>query len=124
VDLVDPLLFFSEFEANVNIFAQTSGTATVQACNQFLSCESFNFALASGENFFVLSVLSPQLIDSVFISSSPITIMDLRQVRVSVASCSNGNCEDITVPEPATLALMGFALMVGSTRYGRRSRRR
>jgi hypothetical protein len=124
VNLVNPLLFFSEFEANVRIFSQTSGTGTVNACNQFLSCESFTFALASGENFFILSVVSPQLIDTVLIASSPIAMLDLRQVRVSVASCSNGDCDDIAVPEPATLALMGFALMVGATRYGRKSRRR
>lgn len=123
IDLADDDLFFSEFEANVRIFSQTSGDADVEACNQFAVCETFNLALDAGENFFVLSVVSPQLIDTISIDSSPLAIMDVRQVRVSVAECEASVCEDITIPEPTTFVLFGLALAGGAVRMRRRAQR-
>jgi hypothetical protein len=123
IDFVDPALYFSEFEANVRIFSQTSGTGTALACDQFSVCSTFTFALASGENFFVLSVLSPQLLNTVTISSAPIAMMDIRQVRVSAAQCSaTSPCRVTTVPEPAMLALLGLALTAGAARLRRRGK--
>jgi hypothetical protein len=114
IDAVNPLNFFSEFEANVRIFAQSpNGTAVITACNQFAVCEVFNLALASGENFFVLSVVSPQLINTVQITTD-VAILDVRQVRVSIQG------DDTTVPEPTLLTLMGAALFLGGRRFRNR----
>src|SRR6476620_2799439 len=71
-------LAFEEFEANLRIFTQTAGFATVKACNPASTgggCESFTFALAAGENFFVLSVADSQLLRSVEISTT-VALMD------------------------------------------------
>jgi PEP-CTERM motif len=122
IDMVSPTLFFSEFETNVNIFAKTSGIATVTACNQLGDpCEVNNYSLGSGENFFVLSVISPQLIDTVKIESTT-GIMDLRQTRVTVSECLPGaaGCQNVTVPEPASMALFGVTLLAGGWRFRRK----
>lgn len=121
IDAYDPFQFFSEFETNVILFATTSGLAVVTACNQFAVCENFNLAVDAGENFFVLSVISPQLINTILITSD-VAIMTLKQPRVSMEECLPGNptCEDITVPEPATMALLGMGLLAGGWRLRRK----
>jgi hypothetical protein len=122
IDAVVGTNFFSEFEANIELFAQEAGVGTVYACNQFAICETFNFDIASGNNFFVLSVVSPQLINTVRLTSSPVAMMDVKQIRVTVVSCPAGTptCEDVTVPEPASMALIGVAMLAGGWRLRRK----
>jgi PEP-CTERM motif len=115
----DPGLLFSEFEANLVVYSPPgpppSGTVTVTVTNNFGAIEQDSYIVSGGQNYFSLLAIDPQLIRSILIESD-LDLADIRQIRLG------GVVGDTppTVPEPAMMALFGFALLAG----GRRLRRR
>jgi hypothetical protein len=123
IDAIASNVFFSEFEANINILAKLDGSATITACNQLGDiCDELVIALHGGENFFVLSVISPQLIDTIKIKSDDVSFVALQQIQVTGGVCDSRTqvCQDVTVPEPASMALFGIALIAGGWRFRRK----
>ena len=116
IDALRPLVYFTEFEANLHVGGKTSGSFTVTACDQFGTCESATFALGSGENAFSVASLAGQLIDTVSFSST-VEVDDLRQIRLGgVQELAPGPQQ---VSEPALWGLMAAGLF-GLAAYRRR----
>jgi hypothetical protein len=68
---------------------------------------SSSFAVANGSNFFTIVAGAGELIDTITVQSTMnMTVLfdDIRQVRIG------GPLATATVPEPASLALLGIAL--------------
>lgn len=135
----NPNGFFAEFEANLQIAANTGGTATVVACNQFGTfagsspfsasgptadggpCESFTFNLGNGENFFVLSTSDGQLLRGVRVETTDNAFVDVRQIRIGGSQL--GSDQPVTpaaVPEPGSLILLGSGLLAAARAYRQR----
>jgi len=119
VDALRPLVYFTEFEANLHVGGPTSGTFTVTACTQSGTCQSGTFALDSGENAFSVAATAGDVIDTVQFQST-VEVDDVRQIRL-------GGVQEIDAPgpppqqvsEPGVLALMSFGL-AGLAVYRRR----
>jgi hypothetical protein len=106
IKLANPLLGFSKLQFNLDAIAD--GTATFQAVDQFGAIFNFgSFALSgTGQNFFTLGSLDGQVATSFSLVSTVgiQNITDLEQVRLGPTALT-------TVPEPATLALLGTGLL-------------
>jgi len=118
LDALRPEIFFTEYEANLKLASGASGSATVTACNQFGECESLTFDIGNGENTFTVTSHDGQLINTVAVSTT-VDLHDIRQIRLG--GVQRGGNGSHNVPEPATTALMGLAL-VGMACYSRRRR--
>jgi hypothetical protein len=117
IDALREVVYFTEFEANLHVSGQISGSFTVTACDQFGVCESSTFTLDSGENYFNVASVNGQLIDTVQFQST-VEVDDVRQIRL-------GGVQELGAPppqavsEPGTVALMGLGL-AGLAAYRRK----
>jgi hypothetical protein len=118
IDALRAVVYFSEFEANLHVGGQTSGTFTVTACDQAGVCESATFALGSGENAFSVASTNGQLIDTVRFTST-VEVDDVRQIRLG--GVQEAAVNPAQVPEPGTMGLLAAGL-VALAAFSRRPR--
>jgi hypothetical protein len=111
IDALRPIVYYTEFEANLHVGGQTSGTFTVTACNQFRACETATFSLGSGENTFSVASVAGQLIDTVSVSSTT-AVDDIRQIRLGGVQEFRQGPGPQQVTEPSLAAVMGLGLVV------------
>lgn len=109
IRLADPTLGFSKLQFNLDAIAD--GSATFQAVDQFGTTFNFgSFALSgNGQNFFTLGSLDGQVATSFSLVSTVgiQNITDLEQVRLGSTTLT----PPPSVPEPASMALLGSALL-------------
>ena len=121
IALADPNLGFDKLQFNLDAIAD--GSATFRAVDQFGTVFNFgSFALrGNGQNFFTLGSLDGQVATSFsLISTVGIqNITDLEQVRLGPTGIGGGPVT-VEVPEPASLAMLGFGLTaIGLLRHRR-----
>ncbi|HEV8426949.1 MAG TPA: PEP-CTERM sorting domain-containing protein [Pyrinomonadaceae bacterium] len=102
-----------------NINAAIDGTVTITVTGINITGGTFvdTFTVdANGENFFTVTAINGQLIQT--ISLSGVAMMDVRQVRLG-----GGEIEQ-TIPEPASMFLLGSGLVGAAAGFRKRFRRK
>ena len=90
-----------------NINAAGNGTVTIHVEGINITGGSFedDFTVdANGQNFFTVTAINGQLITSISLSTTDTSFEDVRQVRL-------GGSEIQSVPEPASMLLLGTGLL-------------
>ena|SRR5687768_3658779 len=103
-----------------NLNALTTGTVNFTAMDT--QGDAFNFSrtvTGGGQNFFTFVAINGQQIDLLSLATvAPLTIADIRQVRIGGAAADN-----FVVPEPSALLLTGMGLAAVSFRRRKYQRR-
>jgi hypothetical protein len=97
------------------------GTFDIKVTDQFSN--TFFYTLGNGQNFFTITTINDEVIKDIQITAdasdagAPFGFNDFKQPRVSglcqLSSPSATSCVPlVAVPEPGTLSLVGFALML------------
>jgi hypothetical protein len=113
INFEDLTLGFSGIVFNINAENGTTSDVTivVNAVNEFGEIEGpqeFNGTIDQGENFFNLTSVDGEVALNVTVTSSLDNIVDIRQVRIAAETVPQ---PPIQVPEPASLAMLGGALI-------------
>jgi len=111
---------FTRFEANLDVLkparGHASGTLTVTVYDILGNPTSAQHTIASnGSNFFNVLASGPDLIRAILIESA-VSLEDARQIRVGGFQAPGGGEEEIEVPEPAELLLVGVGLLAVARR--------
>lgn len=102
-----------------NINAAVNGTVTITVTGINITGGTFvdTFTVdANGENFFTVTAINGQLIQT--ISLSGVAMTDVRQVRLG------GGAIEQTIPEPASMFLLGTGLIGAAAGFRRRLRKK
>jgi len=117
MDISVPGFTFQDFILNLQ-----TGTGTAHVVATDNNAQQFNYDLGNGQNFLTLTTINGESITDIQITGTDSTFgfIEFKQPRISgVASpgCPpgqtlvNGVCTTLDVPEPASLAILGGALL-------------
>ena len=123
-DAFDPLVFFTLFEANVNVTGTPLITVGATEFNDGPTT-FYSYIGSSGQNFFGVEASNNQFIDYIMISTEPDeAIEDIRQIRVGGITGGNTGASGgpISAPEPTSLLLMGTGIGIIGLMAKRRKR--
>lgn len=113
INFANPTLGFSGIVFNINTENQTTSQVAfvVDAVDQFGNPEApqifLNTISGPGENFFNLTSADGEVATSTSVFSTESNIVDIRQVRIAAEAVP----VPPTVPEPASLVMLGSALL-------------
>jgi hypothetical protein len=108
---------FTRAVFNINAAVNGSVTITVTGINITGGTFTQSFTVdANGQNFFTVTAINNQLIQT--ISLSGVQMEDVRQVRLGGGAIQN------TVPEPASMFLLGTGLLGAAAGFRKRLRRK
>jgi PEP-CTERM motif len=108
---------FTRAVFNINAAVNGTVTLTVTGINITGGTFSQNFTVdANGQNFFTVTAINGQLIQT--ISLNGVAMEDVRQVRLG------GGAIQETIPEPASMFLLGTGLLGAAAGFRKRFRRK